>query len=142
MGITYGGHGIWSFHRRGMNFLNKDRSLEPYDWDTALELDGAWDVSFAKWIFETYNLFDVQPATVVLNEDHEIRAAVSADMSKAAIYSPCCFDLEVNIDLSGYRCVMIDLASKRVMAPDIKIGETSCIAMPRTNSDVLFLAVR
>ena len=36
MGVTYGAHGIWMFHQRGMKFLNAARSFEPYPWDVAL----------------------------------------------------------------------------------------------------------
>ena len=99
MGVTYGAHGVWSFHRHGMNFLNKKRAFEPYDWDVALELDGGWDVSFARWIFETYRLFDLNPANIVLNDDPEIRVATNADTTKVAIYSPYSFDIELEIDL-------------------------------------------
>ena len=65
MGIAYGAHGIWMFHRRGMHFLNSDRSFEPFNWHEALSFQGGWDVGFAKWIFETYNLFDLNPSVVL-----------------------------------------------------------------------------
>ncbi|NJN82355.1 MAG: DUF4038 domain-containing protein [Caldilineaceae bacterium] len=122
MGVTYGGHGVWSFHRRGKNFLNAHRSFEPYDWEQALHLDGSWDVSFAKWIFETYDLFDLEPSALLLTEDSEIRAAANADRSKIAIYAPYPFDLEIDLDLTGYRCERIDLARRRVTRPLVEAG--------------------
>ena len=64
MGVTYGAHGVWSFHQQGMNFLNAHRSFEPFDWDEALYMDGAWDVAFAKHLFETYNLFAANPVAL------------------------------------------------------------------------------
>ena len=94
MGITYGAHGVWSCHRRGMNFLNAQRSFEPYAWDEALLLDGAWDVGFARYLFETYNLFAANPAAIVRSDDPEIRAAATADLSTLAVYSPYAFDFE------------------------------------------------
>ncbi len=140
MGVTYGAHGVWSMHRHGMNFLNAQRSFEPHDWDVALTLDGAWDVSFAKWIFETHNLFALEPASIVLNNDPEIRAAASADQTRLAIYSPYAFDIDLDFDLTGYECVQIDLATRRICTPLIQPGPQSRIGMHRFNSDSLFLA--
>ena len=142
MGVTYGAHGIWSFHRRGMNFLNAHRSFEPYDWDVALSFEGGWDVAYAKWLFETHNLFDLTPTNLVLGEDKEIRAAITQDRSKVAVYYPYSFDIELDIDLSGYRFTLIDLTTRRVMVPEVESGKTSCLRMHPFNADALFLAVK
>ena len=142
MGITYGAHGIWSGHRRGMNFLNAARSFEPFAWDEALLLDGAWDVGFAKYIFETYGLFGAEPVPLVRSEDPEIRAAATPGHDTLAIYSPYAFDTELDIDLTGYRCVLFDLASRRVMQPAVQAGPRSRLAMPGFNGDTLFIATR
>jgi hypothetical protein len=142
MGVTYGAHGVWMFHRRGLKFLNAHRSFEPFTWEEALLLDGAWDVGFARWLFESYNLVELNPAPLVLNEDKEIRAAASADRSKVAVYSPYSFDIELDLDLTGYRCIQIDLAHRRVMRPEVTPGPTSRIGMLRANADALFVAVR
>jgi hypothetical protein len=142
MGITYGAHGVWSAHKRGMNFLNAPRSFEPFTWEEALLLDGAWDVGFARYLFETYNLFAANPAEIVRGEDREIRAAASADRTTIAIYSPYAFDLELDADLTGYRCVLIDLATRRIMTPEVQTGARSRIGMPRVNADTLFLATK
>jgi hypothetical protein len=143
MGVTYGAHGVWSGHKRGMNFLNAHRSFEPFTWDEALTLDGAWDVGFARWIFELYNLFETNPAQQILrNEDPEIRAAASEDRSTVAIYAPYAFDLDLDLDLSGYTCIQIDLASRRIITPEVQTGPRSRVGMHRFNADVLFLATK
>ncbi len=142
MGIGYGAHGVWSFHRQGTKFLNAQRSFEPFDWDEALQLDGGWDVAYAKWIWETYDLFDVEPAAIIGGEDPEIRAAANSDRSKVAIYAPYAFDIVVDLDLTGYRCRQIDLASRRVMVPKIEPGAQSQVGMSRFNTDTLFLAIQ
>lgn len=142
MGVTYGAHGIWMFHRRGMNFLNKHRSFEPYDWDVALELDGGWDVAFAKWLFGMYNLFDLEPANIALNEDNEIRAAANGNGTKVAVYCPYSFDVELNFDLTGFHVVGIDLASRRVTVPETETGSQSRIRMHNFNADALFIATK
>lgn len=140
MGITYGGHGIWSFHQEGLRFLNSHRSFEPYHWRDALALPGGWDVGFAKWLYEQYKLVELEPSDLLLNDDPEIRLTVSPDLSKFAVYAPYTFDLELNHDLSGYELIAIDLASKQVVVPDMQTGTPSVIKMPRVNSDFLFIA--
>lgn len=142
MGVTYGAHGVWSAHKRGMTFLNAHRSFEPFTWDEALTLDGAWDVGFARWLFESYNLFETNPVDILRNEDPEIRAAANADRSTVAIYAPYAFDLDLDMDLSGYTCIQIDLASRRIVTPEIETGPRSWVGMHRFNADVLFLATR
>jgi hypothetical protein len=142
MGVAYGAHGVWSFHRRGMNFLNKARSFEPFDWDVALTLDGGWDVSFAKWVFETYNLFDLEPASIVSGGDDEIRAAINSSRTRIVIYCPYSFDLTLDVDLTGYNVIALDLASRRAIVPDVTAGAQSIIEMHRFNTDVLVLALK
>lgn len=142
MGVTYGGHGIWMFHRHGMKFININNSFEPYDWDQALTLPGAWDMGFARWLFEMYNFFELNPANIVLNEDKEIRAAVNVDGSKLAVYSPYSFDVDLDFDLTGYTCVRIDLASRRIITPEIEPGPKSRILMHTFNADSLLVATK
>jgi hypothetical protein len=138
MGFTYGGHGIWSCHRRGMKFLNDHRSFEPFDWERALRLEGAWDASYAKWIFETQDLFGLEPVDGP-SDDPEIVMAADPEGDRIAVYSPYPFDLELDRDLSGHRCVLIDLASRRVTTP---VVAGSRVQMAEFNGDSLLLAVR
>lgn len=142
MGVAYGAHGVWSFHRCGMNFLNAHRSFEPYDWNVALELEGAWDVSFAKWMFETYNLFELESADIVLNEDKAIRAAINEARTKVAVYYPYSFDIEFDLDLTGFHFVLIDLTSRRFAVPVVETGQVSRIRMHGFSSDVLILGIK
>jgi hypothetical protein len=139
-GVTYGAHGVWMFHHKGMKFLNDQRSFEPYAWDEALALEGAWDVGFARWLFETYNFFALVPSGVVLNGDPEIRAAASPDHSTVAIYSPYAFDIDLQLDLSDYTVVLVDLVTRRVAVPQVTCGKTSRIRMHPFNADVLLVA--
>lgn len=142
MGVTYGAHGIWMFHRRGMRFLNAHRSFEPYDWDEALTLAGGWDVGFARWVFETYHFFDLEPTPLLVNDDPEIKAAASADHATIAIYCPYSFDVELALDLTGYQVIGIDLETRRITQPQVETGRRSRIVMHRFNADVLFIATK
>jgi hypothetical protein len=60
-GVTYGGHGVWSFHTREKRFLN-DHKYVPMDWWEALRLPGAWDYGYARWLFETFGLAEFSRA--------------------------------------------------------------------------------
>ena len=142
MGITYGGHGIWSCHSAGMGFVQPEWKFVPYDWEEALRLPGAWDVALAKWLFEHFDLFDVNPADLLVREDPEVAVASSANLAKIALYTPHAYDVTLAVDLRGYDCTVVDLASRRPMAPVVESGEISTVRMSMFNGDGLLLATR
>lgn len=142
-GISYGAHGMWSCHGKGMEFTSTEFSGKPYDWRTALRFKGAWDVSFARWIFEQYSLFDINVCECVLNKTKEIRMSGSSDMSKVAIYVPYAVDVEIGMDLRGYDFTMINLAEKYFAKPVIEARPgVSTIRMHDFNSDVLLIGIK
>ena len=141
MGITYGGHGVWSAHAEGMGFVQPDWKFVPYPWQEGLRLPGAWDAAYARWLFEQYALFDIEPLDLLLRPDEEV--AVSADPArrKIVLYAPHAYDLALKLDLSRYRCQLFDLANRRPMRPQVQSGETSTVRLAAAgNGDVLFLA--
>jgi hypothetical protein len=142
MGVAYGGHGIWSFHREGLTFLNAHRSFEPYHWRDALTLPGGWDVGFARWLYDHYRLVELEPSDLLRTDDPEIRLAASQDMSRLAIYAPYPFDIELNNDLGGYDVIGVDLADRRIFVPEITAGTPSTIHMVSFNTDVVFIATQ
>lgn len=139
-GIAYGAHGIWSWHTKGKTTKWGEVLDTCYTWRNALQLKGAWDVSFAKWIFETYDLFDINPRELILNKSEEIRCSVAEDLSKVVIYAPYNTDITVAADLSEHRCTMIVLSDKYFAKPSMSFnaGETT-INMSEFNSDVLII---
>src|SRR5699024_659706 len=77
-GITYGAHGIWSWHKKGKAFgLIGEAFDRPYDWKDALKFEGSWDYAFAKNLFYLFNLDKLQPLDIVLKDTKEIRFAIS-----------------------------------------------------------------
>ena len=131
---------VISWHKKGLKFGSDKISGLPFDWKTALRLKGAWDVSFAKWIFETYDLFDLEPFHRILNETKEIRMAVSGDMNKIAIYAPYNTPIYVDMDLSKYDFTLINMAERYFAKPDIICEENvSIINAYDFNCDVLLL---
>ncbi|MDF2686459.1 MAG: hypothetical protein K0S55_1641 [Clostridia bacterium] len=142
-GVTYGAHGLWGWYREGKEFSNEGYGGKPMPWRTALRFKGAWDVSFAKWIFETYSLFDLEPCDMILNDTKEIRMSVAKDTNKVVIYAPYNIDIKVDMDLRGYEFILINLNDKLFSKPIIKVeNNVSVIKMHDFNSDVLILGIK
>ncbi|WP_245830938.1 DUF4038 domain-containing protein [Sediminibacillus massiliensis] len=143
-GFTYGAHGLWSWHRRGEIFNNKEFSDTPLDWRSSLQLEGAWDVSFAKWLFELYNLFDLEPQDKILNESEEIRMASSKDGRKVIVYIPYLTEVHINEDLSNFNLYLVDLSKKNFMIPkmDFNNDKWSSLKIYDSNSDALLIGTR
>lgn len=138
-GTAYGAHGVWSWHRRP----DKSRTceLEPFDWRAALRFEGAWDAAYAKWVYETYDLFGLEPADGVVNGDIHIRMAADSCSDRLVVYIPYSRDVELNIDISGYCCTLLDIKGKVAITPEIESkGSRSIIRMSPFNSDTLFIA--
>src|SRR5699024_8687625 len=102
-GITYGAHGIWSWHKKGKAFgLIGEAFDRPYDWKDALKFEGSWDYAFAKNLFYLFNLDELQPLDIVLKDTEEIRVAISKNSTKIAIYVPVNTVLTLNMPLEDY----------------------------------------
>lgn len=143
-GITYGAHGIWSWHKKGKRFGVTGEGFDsPYEWSQALKFEGAWDYGFAKWVFETYQLVDVQPWEVVLNNTQEIRAAATPAVDRVAVYIPINTVVTLNADLSGYELTMIDLENRRFAKPAVTLqDQKTVLGMHDFEGDVLVLGVK
>ncbi|WP_440110961.1 apiosidase-like domain-containing protein [Paenibacillus sp. QZ-Y1] len=143
-GVTYGAHGIWSWHKKGRRFGVTGEGFDsPYDWQAALKFEGAWDYGFAKWLFQMYGLTDLQPWDIVLKNTEEIRAAATTSLSKVAIYVPVNTVLRLDADLGEYEFTIIDLEHRRFAATVITVQErTTVMDMHDFESDVLVIGVK
>jgi hypothetical protein len=142
-GVTYGGHGVWSFHTREKRFLNEHKYV-PMDWWEALRLPGAWDYGYARWLFETFGLADLAPnQSLVANTDPAIRAAATSDAGAVAVYMPHAVGLRVNADLSRHRITLLDLERRRPYTSEATVsGGCTRFQLPNANGDLLMIAVR
>ena len=165
-GVTYGAHGIWPWHREDSEFPPKRHSALPLPWSEALRLRGAWDVSWARWLFEAHGLFDLEPAQELLVGDREsvglgggaagtaagtgdapidenIRLSASGTRDKVAFYAPYTVEVHLGLDLAGYECVLFNLEERCAARPPVLLQGGESVVMPGTfNSDALFLAVK
>lgn len=133
-GVTYGAHGIWSWHKHGKKFgiIEGEGFDTPYDWRDALRFEGAWDYSFIKYIFDSYHLVGIKPANIILNNNAEIRAAVTANQETIVIYIPINTKLRLNLDVKDYTFTTIDLEKKRFAVTELtfKDDQTSILMHP------------
>jgi len=146
-GFAYGAQGIWGWYKDGKEFLNENFGGKPLPWRKSLEFAGAWDASFAKWLFEKFDMSALEPSDLVLNETDEIRLAVSArknEIDKIAAYIPYNADVKINMDLRGFDLTLVELAGKRFARPEIVYnnGITTIKMHDFNNSDVLIFGQR
>jgi hypothetical protein len=142
-GVTYGAHGIWSWHRRGAAFTSEAFSGRPFDWRTALRFEGAWDVAFARALFEQYALFGLSSRQDLLDIGPEIRLAASPDLDRVALYVPYATEVKVKIDPTNYEWTVIDLATRRRHHGQVpEHAGHAVVEMHQDNSDILVIGVR
>lgn len=118
-GVTYGAHGVWSWHHHGQSFdsfIRKGAGFAlPFDWHKALHFKGADDMHYLKESFEEFFPEDCIPDyDVILNDMEEIRCAHDAD--KYVIYVPTNVELDVSvlgIDKEKYTVEVIDLQTRK-----------------------------
>jgi hypothetical protein len=139
-GVTYGAHGIWSWHTKGSPFNGEAYASIPFDWKTALYFEGAWDAGYLRWVFETNDLFDILPDNdILINKTEEIITA--RNENKIVVYIPYSIDVKLKIDMRGFEAVMINLSNKKIFRPCISIeGDVIMVKMHDFNSDVLLIA--
>ncbi len=145
-GITYGAHGVWSWHKAGKAFgsLLGEGFDAPMPWEDAVKFPGAWDYGYLKYLFETYQWDHLIPIIDVCeNGTEEIRVARSEDDSFVLIYVPSNTTVRLRGDYSGYRFIVIDLAERKVLYPDVDFHDgKSFVKMHNLEEDVLIIGKR
>ena len=120
--------------------MRVDRKYAPYPWEEALKLEGSWDTTYSRWIWEDYKLHECAATDLLESHDEEVTVAATPDLSTVAVYNPFSYDIGLCLDLSGYDCRLIDLPSRSISSPSIAPGEVSRIRMNTCKEDSLFLA--
>jgi hypothetical protein len=88
-GVTYGGHGLWQWHRRSETNLQAASKGQPDDWEEAMELPGARDYVRLRSFFEEFDYGALEPRQDLLaGEDPRVRAAELPTESVVLAYTP------------------------------------------------------
>jgi hypothetical protein len=124
-GIGYGAHGIWMWHSPSGDFQARRASLEPFHWPEALAFPGALDISLLARLLVDHRLYRLLPAQELLADSagDQIRLAASPDRALVTLYQPFARQVEVRLDLSGYRMVAWDLAERAPLTVDAVVSD-------------------
>lgn len=140
-GVTYGAHGVWSWHRRGVAFTSEAFSMRPFDWREALRLEGAWDASFARAVVERYDLYGLDARPDAQDVSPEIRVAAAPDRGRVAVYVPYPTEVAMELDVADdYIWTVIDLAARHW--GDLPVSRSTgrvVIPMHEANNDILVI---
>lgn len=136
-GITYGAHGIWSWHDTESQFGSGlgEGFAPPYNWRVALDFKGADDYGYLKQFVEEEGLTNITPnQSLLLNETDEIRIAETDD--KVYVYLPVNVPLQLNGHFESEEDYAIDLEN-RVMIPikKVKVDGTTVVEMTAVLKD-------
>lgn len=114
-GITYGAHGIWSWHNEQLEFDSSvgEAFETPYDWRDALKFEGAWDYSFLRRFVEKEKIFHGEPdQSILLNDTDEIRVIKVKD--RIYVYIPSNIKIRLKGQYNSKNIYYIDLETKNV----------------------------
>lgn len=141
-GVTYGAHGIWNWNKinKPKNGILGEGFDDPMFWEDAIKFPGAWDYGYIKYLFETYNVKNLVPADIVLNNTKEIRCSKQEDGDLILIYVPTNTNVVLNESFEKYDFRVIDLCSKNVLYPNVTEKEDkTIIQMHNFLEDVLII---
>lgn len=95
-GLTYGAHGVWSWHEHDAVFGAElgESFIAPMCWRDALELKGASDYGYLKEFVISHNLFEATPSKYLANDISEIRE-LETD-KHLYLYVPISYRLRLN----------------------------------------------
>lgn len=125
-GITYGAHGIWSWHDSTSSY--NDQIGEAFDrpmvWQEALFLPGASDYGYMKSLTQLLDVHDLIPNNyLLLKGDDSIRIASTEKKDLYIIYIPSSTTINLAIDLSDYKFIMLDLDEKNLYQPEVTFDD-------------------
>jgi hypothetical protein len=140
-GVCYGAHGVWSWHRRGLDFPGKPFSSTPYTGAFAARLPGAWDAGYARWAFETFDLFGIEPVEAAHDGSEEIRVSATPDRKKIAVYMPHAAEVTFNLEMEAGSAFLVNLSDRSIVKPVLKAvtGGRTALSLPEVNSDCLLV---
>ncbi len=144
-GIAYGAHGIWNWHKKNQKTCNETFAMESFEWEAALEFEGAKDVAFIKELFMKYELFDLQLDGFLNHTDvifsEEIIMASNKCRNKIVIYLPYVRALALEIATKEYDWTCYILETKSICGVKIDLTKNELL-MPPFNSDCLWIGLR
>lgn len=123
-GITYGAHGLWSWHREGEEFFPEAAWHMPADWKAAIKFEGSDDYARMKNFFEKQTWWELEPAPQIYSEElkDQIIVAASKDRSFIVAYAKDCssFNLELP-EVSEYKGSWFNPVSEEEVNAELEV---------------------
>lgn len=141
-GVTYGAHGIYSWHKIGKTFgAGLGEGFDsPNPWNDAIKYPGAWDYGYIKYMLELYEIHELVPMNKIINSSDDIRMASTKNEDKMLIYVPINTNVKINKDLSECDIKIIDLVNKNVCSPNVEVkSEETTIYMHNFERDAVIV---
>lgn len=141
-GVTYGGHGVWQWHRRGERFPGASRTGMPVPWRETLAFPGARDYGRLRSLCERYEFAALEPRQEWVDEPTVRAAELPADDVVLA-YAPAASDLSLDRDagVGDADATWVDPATGRRVPADVGSGG-SRVEAPPWAGDCLLVAER
>lgn len=139
-GITYGAHGLWSWHTRDSVYGTTmgEGFLPPYYWDEALDFPGADDYAWLKNLMTRHQLWNLQPYAGLRDCPEPIRAARHGE--HILIYVPYNIQLTLESEPSLKQATIVELESQKTTSfPLTRKGNDVVIPMTSFTGDCLYI---
>ncbi|NMA65201.1 MAG: DUF4038 domain-containing protein [Clostridiaceae bacterium] len=98
-GITYGAHGLWTWHRKGEEFPYQSSWMSLYEWKEALKFNGANDVARMKEFFIKIPWWELEPRRDLIDSTQigDVTAASIGDDEIIIIYALNVTKIKLNL---------------------------------------------
>lgn len=141
-GVTYGGHGIWQWHRDGEKFAGASHTGMPDPWHESLSYPGARDYGALRQFFERFDFGALEPRQDVLADSSSlVRAAELSEDDIVLVYTAEGDDLVLDADATaGADLAWVQPDSwNRVPATADVTADGAVIDAPPWNGDALLV---
>lgn len=144
-GITYGAHGIWSWHGMDTKFGGDigEAFDSPMLWQEALQLPGADDYGYIRQLFELLQLENLIPRNdLLLLGNEQIRMAETSDKKYLFIYIPSNTKIKVNMNLENSEITLVDLKINKFFKTNAYIEENTTIFPTHSCEEDVLLVIK
>lgn len=139
-GVTYGAHGIWSWHHAGADFgLSIGEGFDtPFDWHDALHFPGASDLQIVKKVIEKYFPMASTPLDLSTPKTTKIRAAFYKNNCLIYLPTNTALDLSsLNVNRNNSKIFAFDLEKRIPLS--VNWAATSQLQLLSCLSDALII---
>lgn len=144
-GITYGAAGIYSWHKVNQSFgMSLGEGFDcPNPWNDAIHYPAAWDYGYMRYLFEHYQIEELQPCDLLEHENDQIRCAKTSDDSLFFIYVPINTTIHLKKFTAQYNVQIIDLSERRIGYGSIETkNDRTYIPMHRFPQDCIYILTK